>query len=162
MIDAELVAVERGPEIRLKAFQELSTRARGQVAAHQVCPAQEQQSQRHYSADLQLTPNTANPLHEEALPRCVSPGQTPFVEKLLQNVHALFAALQQQDLLPVWISMQVLLSVATFRQQCPYALTLHVVQCMLHQSLPVGQWQNSGRPWQCSRDHLPFGLPCCS
>lgn len=36
VIDAELVAVERGDNNRLKAFQELSTRARGQVAAHQV------------------------------------------------------------------------------------------------------------------------------
>lgn len=36
VIDAELVAVERGDNNRLKAFQELSTRARGEVAAHQV------------------------------------------------------------------------------------------------------------------------------
>ncbi|DBB01067.1 hypothetical protein WJX77_004280 [Trebouxia sp. C0004] len=36
VLDAELVAIDRADGNRLKAFQELSTRARGQVAAHQV------------------------------------------------------------------------------------------------------------------------------
>ena len=36
VLDAELVAVDRADGNRLKAFQELSTRARGEVAAHQV------------------------------------------------------------------------------------------------------------------------------
>lgn len=36
VLDAELVAVDRADNNRLKAFQELSTRARGEIAAHQV------------------------------------------------------------------------------------------------------------------------------
>ena len=37
--DAELVAVDRsGGSNRLRAFQELATRARGQTELHQVCP----------------------------------------------------------------------------------------------------------------------------
>ena len=36
MLDAELVAVDRADGNRLKAFQELSTRARGEITAHQV------------------------------------------------------------------------------------------------------------------------------
>ena len=36
VLDAELVAIDRADGNRLKAFQELSTRARGEVAAHQV------------------------------------------------------------------------------------------------------------------------------
>ncbi|KAL0029207.1 hypothetical protein WJX79_003015 [Trebouxia sp. C0005] len=36
VLDAELVAIDRADGNRLKAFQELSTRARGQIAAHQV------------------------------------------------------------------------------------------------------------------------------
>ena len=36
VLDAELVAIDRADGNRLKAFQELSTRARGQVAAHQA------------------------------------------------------------------------------------------------------------------------------
>ena len=42
VLDAELVAIDRADGNRLKAFQELSTRARGQIAAHQAslhCPA---------------------------------------------------------------------------------------------------------------------------
>ena len=37
MLDAELVAVDRADNNRFRAFQDLSTRARGQVAAHEVC-----------------------------------------------------------------------------------------------------------------------------
>ena len=36
VLDAELVAIDRADGNRLKAFQELSTRARGQIAAHQA------------------------------------------------------------------------------------------------------------------------------
>lgn len=36
VLDAELVAIDRADGNRLKAFQELSTRARGEIAAHQV------------------------------------------------------------------------------------------------------------------------------
>ena len=36
VLDAELVAVDREDENRLRAFQELSTRARGQTEMHQV------------------------------------------------------------------------------------------------------------------------------
>lgn len=37
VMDAELVAVDRTNGNRLRAFQELSTRARGQVTSHEVC-----------------------------------------------------------------------------------------------------------------------------
>ena len=36
VLDAELVAIDRADGNRLKAFQELSTRARGEIAAHQA------------------------------------------------------------------------------------------------------------------------------
>lgn len=35
-MDTELVAVDRAQGNRLKAFQELSTRARGQITSHEV------------------------------------------------------------------------------------------------------------------------------
>ena len=38
VMDAELVAVDRANDNRLRAFQELSTRARGQVTSHEVGP----------------------------------------------------------------------------------------------------------------------------
>ena len=36
VMDAELVAVDRANGNRLRAFQELSTRARGQITSHEV------------------------------------------------------------------------------------------------------------------------------
>ena len=39
VMDTELVAVDRADNNRLKAFQELSTRARGMTEMHQVGPS---------------------------------------------------------------------------------------------------------------------------
>ena len=53
VLDAELVAIDRGKANELKSFQELSTRARGAIAASEVrslscCLQDDKCSARHY------------------------------------------------------------------------------------------------------------------